>query len=205
MPGAGPKPQDLHLWTVAKGNPLECRLILYKGKKKGRKGPKRPNRKGVHPGSGAHQKAVARARTPWLLATSLQECTSNQVVNVYSTRMQIEETFRDSKSHRFGWSLEDVRSEKESRLEVLLLIASLGMVAVHIAGMAADNQALTRLMQANTIRHRRVLSLFSVGNSAVRTPRWRQFLTRRMLTRALADLHTLIRANAPARGGAGAI
>ena len=205
MAKAGPRPADLGSWTVTKSNQLDCRLILYKVSKKGRKGSKKPNRKGVHAGSQAYQKAAKRARTPWLLATSLTSASAHQVVNVYTTRMQIEETFRDSKSHRFGWSLEDVRSQDALRLAVLLLIAALGMVVVHSAGVAAENQALIQHMQANTTRHRRVLSIFFVGSIAVRNSRWRRFLTQRVLTLALMNLRERIRANAPTGGGANAI
>ena len=47
---------------------------------------------------------AARAREPWLLATSLPVTTklAKQVVRLYRLRMSIEEGFRDMKSHQFG-------------------------------------------------------------------------------------------------------
>ena len=81
--------------------------------------------------------------------------------------MQIEETFRDIKSHRYGWSFEDARSDSTERLNVLLLVAALGAVAVLIVGVAAEQQELTRRYQANTVRNRRVLSVFFLGNAVV--------------------------------------
>jgi hypothetical protein len=51
---------------------------------------------------------------------------------MYSMRMQIEETFRDLKRHRYGWSLEHVRCRTAARIDVLLLIAALAAVAMHI-------------------------------------------------------------------------
>ena len=82
--------------------------------------------------------------------------------------MQIEETFRDTKNHRFGWSFEDAHSKSAKRLEVLLLVASLGMLAVTLLGQAAETQGIHMQYQANTIRKRRVLSLFFLGSNLIR-------------------------------------
>jgi len=49
-----------------------------------------------------------REKEPWLLATSLPVTSTlaKKVVKLYSARMQIEESFRDIKSYRFGAGLE---------------------------------------------------------------------------------------------------
>jgi len=198
MKGATAEPSDLGRWVVAKTNRLECRLVLYKSLKKGRKGEARPNRKHVHSGSLAWKKAAKRAKTPWLLATSLKDASAVQVVNVYTCRMQIEETFRDTKNHRYGWSLEDVNTRYNERLAVLLMLASLGMIAAHLVGLAAERKGLHLRMQANTTRSRRVLSLFLLGKYVLRRWRWRRRLTRRRLKEALDQTVNIIRGNAPA-------
>ena len=63
----------------------------------------------------ADRQRSTAAREPLLLATSLQD-PAPIVVHMYSLRMQIEETFRDLKSHRYGWSLEDVRCRSAQRV-----------------------------------------------------------------------------------------
>ena len=83
--------------------------------------------------------------------------------------MQIEESFRDLKSHRFGWAFCSARSKDPKRLEVLLVIASLASLAVSLVGAAAEQRNLERQFQANTIRVRRVLSLIALGRRVVRT------------------------------------
>lgn len=52
----------------------------------------------------AGNKAYSRSkREPWVLGTNLPSSyNATQILNVYKKRMQIEESFRDIKSHRFG-------------------------------------------------------------------------------------------------------
>ena len=168
--GATTKPSDLGEYIVARSNPLQARLVLVMKRQKGRTGSKKVTRKGVHPGSTSYKKYQRRAREPWLLATSLSHHTAKQIVAMYSERMQIEETFRDAKNHRFGWSFEDARSDSAERLRVLFLLAALGMIALHLVGLAAERIGLHRRYQANTIRTRRVLSLFVLGKMIVNDP-----------------------------------
>jgi hypothetical protein len=104
---------------------------------------------------------VQAAREPWLLATSL-ELSPKRIAALYTLRMQIEETFRDCKSHRFGWSLRHVTSRSHARMTTLLMLAAIGMTAVLMLGMAAESNNVHRSYQANTLR-RRVLSFFGLG------------------------------------------
>ena len=82
--------------------------------------------------------------------------------------MQIEETFRDLKSHRFGWSFEDARTKSCARMAVMLLLAALASAMAMVAGLAAAAMGLERHYQANTIRTRRVLSLVYLGRAVIR-------------------------------------
>jgi hypothetical protein len=102
------------------------------------------------------------AREPWILATSLSARPA-KVVAMYSLRMQIEETFRDAKSHRFGISLSHARTHSSSRADVLLLLAAFAHVLYVLLGLAAEAVDLQWRYQANTIRRRRVLSLAMLG------------------------------------------
>lgn len=78
--------------------------------------------------------------------------------------MQVEQTFRDLKNHRFGWSLADSRCRSAARLDVLLLVGSLALVAMHAVGIAARTAGLARRFQVNTEQQREVFStLFLAG------------------------------------------
>ncbi|HBA5410266.1 TPA: transposase [Escherichia coli] len=49
--------------------------------------------------------------------------TPKQLVNIYSKRMQIEETFRDLKSPAYGLGLRHSRTSSSERFDIMLLIA----------------------------------------------------------------------------------
>ena len=102
--------------------------------------------------------------------------------------MKIEETFRDAKNHRFGWSLRHVRSGSAERLTILLLLASLAIIAVTMLGFEAERRRLHRGYQANTVKHR-VLSFFVLGLAVLRRGEHRPFLERR----ALLEMSTAFR------------
>jgi hypothetical protein len=102
------------------------------------------------------------AHEPWILATSLA-VESARVVALYARRMQIEETFRDTKSARFGLSLEHARPRSDQRANVLFLLASLAHLFALLLGIAAETARLHRGYQANTTVSKRVLSLVMLG------------------------------------------
>lgn len=106
-----------------------------------------------------------KAAEPWLLATNLWHHSPTEIVALYGSRMKIEEAFRDTKSHRYGWAFDYARSRSARRLETLLLIGTLATFACVIAGLVGEQLDVARTLQANTIRNRRVLSLFRVGHS----------------------------------------
>jgi hypothetical protein len=102
------------------------------------------------------------AHEPLLLTTSLT-CRPSQVVSIYKLRMQIEESFRDLKCYRWGWSLRHCHTRTRARLELLLLVAAIAMLVQQLIGMAAHSRGLQRRHQANTVTTRRVLSIFFLG------------------------------------------
>ena len=77
--------------------------------------------------------------------------------------MQIEETFRDTKSARFGLSMAEARTKIAPRGDILMLLASLAHLLTILAGLVAEASRLGRLYQANTLRSRRVFSLSRLG------------------------------------------
>lgn len=102
------------------------------------------------------------AREPWILATSLKS-SPNKIIALYRRRMQIEETFRDIKSRNLGLSMDHARTRRASRVNVLMLLASLAHLLSIVAGFVAEACKLDRRFQANTIRKRRVLSVSKLG------------------------------------------
>ena len=175
---AGRRPKMLGKWfpygSRGTGHRVDAYLVLGKrGRKRRRKGPR-----------GYQQ---TKAEEPWLLATSLYKVDPDRVVDIYALRMRIEEAFRDAKSHRFGWGLDQCRTFKAPRMEALLMLAALAMAVTHIVGLAADQANITRQLQANTSK-RRALSTFFVGSHLLRTT-----LPRLPLASALQNLRAQLR------------
>lgn len=163
---ASTTPKALGEAHLTHSNPIACRLVLYKGKPKGRVHLNRLGR----PARNSHsRKQAAAQREPWLLATSLPQTRSlaKRVVKIYRLRMQIEEAFRDLKSTRFGLSLELHLTYQVERLQVLLLIATLALLVAWLLGKAIELTGQHRHYQANTVRDRAVLSTIFIGLRAV--------------------------------------
>jgi len=104
-------------------------------------------------------------RAPRLLATSLPHEIGSEfrIKKLYSQRMQIEETFRDLKCHRWGFCLRYARSNSAARLEILLLPGTLATLIAWIVGLVGRALHLNEQLQANTVRSRQVLSTFFIG------------------------------------------
>jgi len=152
---------------VAKSNPFETTLVLYKGPSKGRHAL---NRKGKPKRSGASLNAAEGWKEPWLLATSLEVKTAAQasaVVKRYGARMQIEESFRDHKSERFGLGMNMHKTKSTQRLRVLVMIGTLSCLYLHLLGLLARDAGLAKRFQANTEKRRHVLSCVFLGMRVV--------------------------------------
>lgn len=140
---------------LTKGKPRLRRLVTVRKKPAiGRK----PS-KGHSTTANKHRKA---AKEPWVLATN-HSFPAKDVVRIYGYRMQIEQNYRDLKNSRWGWHFSQSGTRSAERFTVLVLIAVLAIFVVLLLGFAAENQGLHRGHQANTIKTRRVLSLFCLG------------------------------------------
>jgi hypothetical protein len=104
-------------------------------------------------------------RAPWLLVTSLphERGSERRIKQLYAQRMQIEETFRDAKSHRWGLGLRYCRCSDVERMQVLLLVAALATLLHWLAGLGGRALDWARRFQANTVRARSVLSTIFLG------------------------------------------
>jgi hypothetical protein len=85
------------------------------------------------------------------------------IVKRYRARMQIEESFRDLKSERFGLGLNMHNTHAIKRLKVLILIGTLSCIHLHLIGLAAREAGLSKRYQANTERKKTVLSCVFLG------------------------------------------
>lgn len=147
---------------LVRSNPLACHAYLLKRKKQGRINP---TRFGQRRASKHSEKNAHRERTPWLITTSLEGGTrsTKRVINLYKTRMQIEEAFRDMKNPRWGFSLREAKSTTTYRYENLLLVGTLATVTVWLIGKVAELKQWQSRYQANTTKKRNVLSTFYLG------------------------------------------
>lgn len=159
---ANRRPQAVGAFSVTKSNPVQCFLYLYQSKKQGRV---KKTTRGSRSKANQSLKVAAREREPWLIASSLPNsgAMAKKVVQFYRKRMQIEESFRDMKNRRSGFSLRDSRTNTAKRLTILMLINTLSQFAVWLIGRAGQSRQLHQGLQANTTRHKSVLSTFFIG------------------------------------------
>ncbi len=151
-------------------NQIRCQFVVFNGKLKGRK---HKTRFGEVAEAHYSRKKAKGQREPWLLATSLPVTMTfaKKVTRLYQLRMQIEEGFRDVKSHRFGLGLSYHRTSSVIRLQILLLLACLAMVVLWLLGLATIASGQHYQFQANSIRHKRVLSIVFIGMQMIHNVR----------------------------------
>jgi hypothetical protein len=123
------------------------------------------------------------AREPLCIVTSLKPTSHSpgKVIQIYQTRMQIEEGLRDLKSTKYGFGFEHMMSYKPKRIQVLLLIAQIAAFIAYVVGHIAENQHKHYQFQANSIKHRRVLSLFYLGRRIIKKYLYQPPQTNQML------------------------
>ena len=169
---ASARPQCLGEGVLTVRNQVTCQLVIYKDPLKGRK---HKNRLGDIAANVYSRKKAQSQREPWLLTTSLPPSATlaKKVVNLYRQRMQVEECFRDVKSHRFGLGLNYHRTSSAARLQMLLLIANLACIALWLIGLATVYRGQHYQFQANSIRHKRVLSIIFIGLQMIHETRIR--------------------------------
>jgi len=190
---ANKRAKNLGEMIVAKSNSLRSRLVLVAGPKQSRKSRTKPKRRR----SKTIEYHRQRTQEPWLLQSSLTAVCADDIVRWYSTRMRIEESFRDMKSHRFGMSLEDARTHagkynrQTERFTVLLLLATLGLLLFSLAGQLAVRRKLAASFQANTTPGRRTLSLVFLGRRILKK-RDLQHISPEVFLYAWLDLRKLI-------------
>lgn len=158
LPVARRVPRALGTYHLVESRPVEARLVVVDKRSQAARSSH------VRRRNARARRATTAQCEPWFLATSLS-LPPAQIVALYALRMQIELTFRDLKSHRFGWAFEDARSRSLPRMAVQVMLAALASLVAMLFGLAAEASALRKHFQANTIATRRVLSLVTLGRA----------------------------------------
>ncbi|WP_020161506.1 transposase [Methylobacter marinus] len=98
------------------------------------------------------RKQAAREKEPWLLVVSpsLEAYPPVRVVDHYRSRMQIEESFRDTKATYYGLDLADESRIQAERRANLLLIAALIVFALWIVGINLKGSEVERHIKVNS-------------------------------------------------------
>ena len=159
-------PKSLGDFQLSKKKPLKTNFYIYKHQLKGMKKRTKSGKIDTHKDSINHGKSY---REPWILVSSLKShSAAKRVVRIYKMRMTIELAFRDVKSNEFGLSMSENTTVKSERYIVWLLLAALSSIIAWLVGYAAEKEGLHYEFQANTYRHRRVLSFFYLGCQIIR-------------------------------------
>ena len=159
------RPRMLPAMHINRSRPLACCLVLYRKPAKGRK---HITRHGKVARSKLSRQCASREREPWLVIASpgLSSMSARQLVALYGRRMQIEASFRDLKSHRYGHGFEDSLTRKHRRLEVLLLVHALATFVIWLAGLACEATGIDQWLYPAR-RQRKLYSTSRVGREAL--------------------------------------
>ena len=161
-------PRDLGLMDIVRSAPLTARVVLHAKPPKGRK---HRNQQGVPARNSNSRKHAQREREPWLLMASPNlSLSARQLVTLYARRMQIELSFRDLKSHRYGQAFEDSLTRKGERIEVLLLFSALAALATWLVGMTCEASGIDQWLTPFRSK-RRLYSIMRLGREAL-VRRW---------------------------------
>lgn len=164
---ASQTPRELPLMQTNRSTPITCRLVVYAKSRQGRKHHNRRCRTQVARSSSS-RKAARREREPWLIVCSpqLSAPSARQLVKLYARRMQIESSFRDLKSHRYGQGFEDSLTRSGPRLQILLVVGTLASFASWLAGLGCEATGIDHWLYPGK-RRRKLYSTLRVGREAL--------------------------------------
>jgi hypothetical protein len=164
---ATPEPEAIGEVKLSKSNKLDSQLYLYK--KFDERAAKEKDvkiRKSKH---GRKEKDYSNeAKKPWLIASSFG-IAAGKIMAIYKRRMKIEHDFRDSKDPKWGLGIRESRASDPMRLILQLLMGFLASVILWLIGLCLEKKELHRDFQANSIKHKRVLSLVFLALEAIRS------------------------------------
>lgn len=169
---------------ITKRSPRSCRVVIKSQPsikhvaKNRRKLPRNYNS-----GNGNYQRS---ATEPWVLVTNLPaKYSASDIVNAYKKRMQIEESFRDVKSHQFGLSARYIQSVSIYRWSIAMLLAAIVQIILWVIGIIGHHQGMQTYFQVNTVRNKKVFSYFYLGQLIVQ---------HNMLNDVMLNCHNVLKA-----------
>jgi hypothetical protein len=162
---ASDRPRMLPPMHINRSHALACCLAVYR---KAAKGRKHLTRHGTVARDKLSRQCAARESEPWLIVASptLKHMSARQLIALYSRRMQIESSFRDLKSHRYGNGFEDSLTGKRNRLDILLLVHALATFASWLAGLACEATGIDQWLYPSRQR-RKLYSIIRIGREAL--------------------------------------
>jgi hypothetical protein len=160
---------------LTKEHEYGCRLVTTKRLSKGRVVKDSRGKTKGKSASGSYKNA---GKEPWILATNLSgdDYKSTEIVNLYSKRMQIEESFRDLKSHQFGLCGRYIRTKCIHRWGVKMLLAAIVQITYWVIGVIGHSQGMQRIFQANTVKDKKVFSYFTLGKLIIEHDRVKELI-----------------------------
>lgn len=163
----GSTPRSVPNVCIVQNDPWRIDLVVYRKPARGRV---QLNRHGARRRAHTSVKAEQRERDPWLLVVSpgLRHLPARQVVAIYASRMQIEQSFRDLKCERFGCAFRYSLTRKPSRIAVLLLIHALATFVAWLAALTLTAAAQIHYGGITSPRPRRHYSQLRIGWEALR-------------------------------------
>lgn len=155
---------DMGRMDTVRDRPWPCRVVIHRKCGKGRK---HRNLNGEPARTTSSRKIAARYREPWLLVASPNlKLSARQLVKLYARRMQIEQSFRDLKSHHYGSAFEDSLTRRGTRLDILLLVHALANFARWLAGLACEATGMDGWLSPTKTR-RKLYSTMRIGREAL--------------------------------------
>ncbi len=150
---------------ITKNQNRPCRVITKRGSETSkRKKPKKLPRN-YNSANGGYKRL---SKEPWILATNLPETYNvTQIVNAYKKRMQIEESFRDVKSIRYGLGARAIQTRCIYRWSICMLLAAIAQIMLWIIGVIGHSKGFQSKFQANTVKDKKVFSYFYLGQLIV--------------------------------------
>jgi len=150
---------------ITQSHARPCRVIIKKGGEKSKR--KRPSKlpRNYNSANGNYKRL---AQEPWILATNLPKTyDTTKVIYSYKKRMQIEESFRDIKSTRYGLASRYIQTRCIYRWAIAMLLAAIAQITLWVIGVIGHSQGFQRIFQVNTVRDKKQFSYFYLGQLIV--------------------------------------
>ncbi len=165
LPQIGERAREYKEGSIIKRYDHRCRIIT-KGKNGIAKRKKTARlAKNSKTGSSLYS---SREKEAWILATNVPgKYKVVKIIELYKKRMQIEESFRDIKSHQYGLSGRYIRTVDIHRWGIKMLLGAIAQIVFWVIGIIGHSQGWQRKFQANTVRDKKVFSYFYLGQLIV--------------------------------------